>query len=314
MKVFSCPVCQGPVYFENVSCLQCGAALAYDISTDAFRSGVVLCAESQSVESCNWMVMGDGPFCRSCFIDTDHMATERRWPFQRSKRRALRQLARFHVDLDWSPLLRFDLRDGSVEGPITIGHQDGVITLDTAEADPPAVSRCAPASASRIAARSAMCATSSATGTGRHTSATASRPKRSGPCSATSRCRTPRRIERHYASLDDGSWLVQYISYYASMHPWEDFAESFAHLLHITDTLETAAAYGLGSVGAVAVALGVGDFQRFYQQWIDVSVALNELNRSMGAPDAYPFAPSSRGDRQARVRVGQLSAGAPARA
>ena len=136
MKVFSCPVCQGPVYFENVSCLQCGTTLAYDISTDAFRADVVLCAQSQSVESCNWMVMGDGPFCRSCFIDTDHMATERRWPFQRSKRRALRQLARFHVDLDWSPLLRFDLRDGSVEGPITIGHQDGVITLDTAEADP----------------------------------------------------------------------------------------------------------------------------------------------------------------------------------
>ena len=213
------------------------------------------------------------------------------------------------------PLLRFDLRDGSVEGPITIGHQDGVITLDTAEADP----------ARREQVRTSLGEPyRSPLGHVRHELGhwywQAHLGNRFSTECVPGRVRRrvgvvlPRRIERHYASVDDGSWLVQYISYYASMHPWEDFAESFAHLLHITDTLETAAAYGLGSVGAVAVALGVGDFQRFYQQWIDVSVALNELNRSMGAPDAYPFAPSSAAIAKLEFVWDQLSEGAPARA
>ena len=29
------------------------------------------------------------------------------------------------------------------------------------------------------------------------------------------------------------------------MHPWEDFAECFAHYLHITDTIDTAREAGM---------------------------------------------------------------------
>ena len=36
------------------------------------------------------------------------------------------------------------------------------------------------------------------------------------------------------------------------MHPAEDWAETFAHYLHIRDTIDTAAAFGLAPAGATA--------------------------------------------------------------
>lgn len=291
MRVFTCPVCASAVYFENVSCLNCGTRLAYDVQTDAFATGAGLCAISETVEACNWAADGSGSLCRSCWLDLDHYATDRRLPFQQAKRRALRQLIRFGVDLGRSPALRFDLRDGSMSGPITIGHKDGVITLDTAEADP----------ARREALRTDLGEPyRSPLGHVRHELGhwywaahvddrftTAAFRSLFGDESVS----YTDALQRHYAGFDDGSWQHQYVTHYASAHPWEDFAESFAHLLHLTDTLETAAAHGFA--GGAAVALGVGEFDLVYRRWTEVSVALNELNRSMGTPDAYPFAPSS---------------------
>jgi hypothetical protein len=40
-------------------------------------------------------------------------------------------------------------------------------------------------------------------------------------------------------------WRDNFVSAYATTHPWEDFAETFAHYLHIVDTLETANAFGI---------------------------------------------------------------------
>ncbi len=289
MKVFSCPVCNAPVYFENVGCVQCGSLLAYDVDHDRFVNGAVLCLASTTVETCNWSVPESG-YCRSCALDIDHVATERRVPFQEAKRRAVRQLVRFGVDLHRAPALRFELRDGSVEGPVTIGHQDGVITLDTAEADP----------ARREEVRTSLGEPyRSPLGHVRHELGHWYWAAHVGDRFSTDSFRSlfgdeqfdyQAAIEQHYGTPDDGSWQGQFVSFYASMHPWEDFAESFAHLLHLTDTLETAAVQGM--VGGASVALGFGDFDKLYQRWIEVSVALNELNRSMGTPDAYPFAPS----------------------
>ena len=289
MKVFACPVCNAAVYFDNVACVQCGSLLAYDVEHDRFAAGAVLCLANATVEACNWSVPDSG-YCRSCALDVQHEPTEKRAPFERAKRRAVRQLERFGVDLHRPPTLRFDLRDGSVEGPVTIGHQDGVIALDTAEADP----------ARREEVRTGLGEPyRSPLGHVRHelghwywaayVGDRFSEESFRGVF-GDERADYAEAIERHYGTPDDGSWQSQYVSFYASMHPWEDFAESFAHLLHVTDTLETAAMAGM--VGGAAVALGVGDFDLVYQRWIDVSVALNELNRSMGTPDAYPFAPS----------------------
>ena len=80
------------------------------------------------------------------------------------------------------------------------------------------------------------------------------------------------------------------------MHPWEDWAETFAHYLHIRDTLQTAAENGLkvtdpdgSETRPTASEVEHGPFGQLVQEWIAVAAALNALNRSMGAPDLYPF-------------------------
>jgi hypothetical protein len=52
-------------------------------------------------------------------------------------------------------------------------------------------------------------------------------------------------IARHYKFGAPANWGDSYISEYATMHPWEDFAECFAHYLHITGTIDTARESGL---------------------------------------------------------------------
>jgi hypothetical protein len=86
------------------------------------------------------------------------------------------------------------------------------------------------------------------------------------------------------------------------MHPWEDWAETFAHYLHITDTLETAAEFGVVVEGPRAVGAddslaafptadpGEPDFATLIRNWLPLTYALNAINRSMGRDDLYPFA------------------------
>nr|WP_278260074.1 putative zinc-binding metallopeptidase [Nocardioides convexus] len=93
-------------------------------------------------------------------------------------------------------------------------------------------------------------------------------------------------IDRHYAEGPPEGWEASFITTYATMHPFEDFAETFAHYLHISDTCETAAAYGLATVDVRAFSV-FRDLVRAV--WVPLSVALNQINRSMGKEDVYPF-------------------------
>jgi hypothetical protein len=78
------------------------------------------------------------------------------------------------------------------------------------------------------------------------------------------------------------------VSAYASSHPWEDWAESFAHYLHMVDALETAQSFGVQlSQGPLSAE---GDFEQLMTHFLELTVVLNALNRSMGQADAYPFA------------------------
>jgi hypothetical protein len=82
------------------------------------------------------------------------------------------------------------------------------------------------------------------------------------------------------------------------MHPWEDWAETWAHYLHMVDTLETAKSHGLSIRVPTAEQYGeqistdtvtFRDFESLTSNWNAVTLALNSLNRSMGMKDAYPF-------------------------
>ena len=85
--------------------------------------------------------------------------------------------------------------------------------------------------------------------------------------------------------------LFRSVSSYAAMHPAEDWAETFAHYLHIRDTLDTAAAFGFAPAAAAfgRPLLGPSGFDAIIDMWLPLSWALNMINRSMGKEDLYPF-------------------------
>jgi hypothetical protein len=109
-------------------------------------------------------------------------------------------------------------------------------------------------------------------------------------------------LAAHYGSPRGNEWRVNHISAYAAAHPWEDWAETFAHYLHVSDTLQTAYEYGIAVTGPrlevpAASARSVStsplatyqDFDQQLEAWLSLTAALNAVNRSMGSDDLYPF-------------------------
>ena len=106
-------------------------------------------------------------------------------------------------------------------------------------------------------------------------------------------------LERHYTDGPPLDWEDRYVSAYATMHPWEDWAESWAHYLHIHDTLEVAADFGLvgkriridpkGESADGKLVPKARPFDEVLNKWAELTVALNSINRSMGLRDLYPF-------------------------
>lgn len=85
-------------------------------------------------------------------------------------------------------------------------------------------------------------------------------------------------LQRHYRDGPRADWQNEWISEYAASHPWEDWAECWAHFLHITDAIQTAREHGLRPDGATLL-----------DQWQPISLLINDLNRAVGMRDAYPF-------------------------
>ena len=286
MRAFTCPSCANELWFDSLVCERCAVAVAYDVDDDRFVEAKAPCSNRTTAEGCNWQTSRTEPWCPSCRLDLDHEPTARRRPFQQAKRRSLRQLRRSDVDPDQRrPPLRFDLRPGTPEQPVVTGHDDGVITLDTAEGEPSHRERVRvelgePYRTPLGHVRHELGHWWWATAIDRELDRGAFRSS-----FGDERADYPGALRAHYATPDDGSWRDRFISHYAASHPWEDFAESFAHVLHIGDALETATARGL-----VDPVEGDG-FAAAHAAWVPLTLALNELNRSMGTPDPYPFAP-----------------------
>jgi hypothetical protein len=110
-------------------------------------------------------------------------------------------------------------------------------------------------------------------------------------------------LKHHYKKGPKPNWQVDYISSYASIHPWEDWAETWAHYMHMLDSLGTAMSFGLSPDGVAMpfdpftpdalYQAGPEDstgFLVFLNSWLKLTAVLNELSRSMGQPDFYPFA------------------------
>ncbi|MEJ8857674.1 putative zinc-binding metallopeptidase [Variovorax robiniae] len=109
-------------------------------------------------------------------------------------------------------------------------------------------------------------------------------------------------LRTHYEMGPPADWAVRFVTSYASAHPWEDWAETWAHYLHMADTADTALSFG---VDATRVELASDLFEPadlwqpdhpdamkfldFLNGWVRLTNVLNELSRSMGQPDYYPF-------------------------
>jgi hypothetical protein len=107
-------------------------------------------------------------------------------------------------------------------------------------------------------------------------------------------------LQTHYTNGPPADWQEHYVSRYASTHPWEDWAETWAHYLHIVDTLEMASAFGIkvqpriSRDESLATVINLDPYETagmatIIDAWLPLTFAMNSLNRAMGNPDLYPF-------------------------
>jgi hypothetical protein len=332
MKLFSCQGCGQLLYFENIRCENCQRVLGYlsditEISAleplpgDAWtvlaapKKAYKFCINSQ-FGVCNWMVPVDDPmgFCAACrhnrvIPDLTMPGNDLRWArLETAKHRLFYSLLRLGLPLESridNPEhgLAFDFLadppESHAAGVLT-GHDNGLITLALKEADDVA----------REHARTQMGEPyRTLLGHFRHeighyfwdrlVADTPGWIDAFRELFGDERADYGAALQAHYQNGPPPGWQNTHISAYATSHPWEDFAETWAHYLHIVDTLETAGAFGIkvkprAAKGAIAAAIDFDPYRARHMSelidaWLPIEFATNSLNRSMGQIDLYPF-------------------------
>ena len=298
MRAFTCDSCGEHVYFDNTVCITCGSALTWDRAQQRIRvlgDGEPRCPHL-TLNGCNWVPdLTDQP-CFACRLtrvrpsDRDLVGLPQYHTAEQAKRRLVAELDTLRLpiaprDEEGRTGLAFDLLS-SVDRPVVTGHAGGVITLDLAESD----------DVHREQVRVEMGeAYRTMLGHLRHEVGHYFETVLVADDETRARTRAifgdetvdyQASIDRHYADGPPGDWADGYVSAYATMHPFEDFAETFAHVLHIRDGLETAHAFGLTVDPAVSVR-SFGDVVT--GTWLPLTRSLNQMSRSLGQGDLYPF-------------------------
>jgi hypothetical protein len=309
---FACPHCSALVFFENSACLACGTELGYSraerrlVRADSGRR----CANAQIAE-CNWLVdraAEPGTLCDCCALtrtrpsDTDLKGLAEFAATEAAKRRLVHQLDDLGLPVVGRAVdpvggLAFDLLS-SAHAPVVTGHAGGVVTLDLAEGDDGHRERMRVELAEPY--RTVLGHLRHETGHW-YWEVLVDRPgktERFRELFGDERADYSEALAEHYAGEPPDGWADDYVSAYATAHPWEDWAETFAHYLHIRDTAQTAAAYGVTVAGPSAPVRAdlhatpadhPTDFTELVDTWLPLTYALNALNRSMGFGDFYPF-------------------------
>ncbi|MEB3984140.1 putative zinc-binding metallopeptidase [Mycobacterium sp. 663a-19] len=319
MRDFHCPNCGQRLTFENSTCLACGSALGFSLDNMALlvittgeegdKPGFVcasdyeLCANRHLAE-CNWLVPINGPggLCTSCALtlerpndnDADGLAAFAR--AEAAKRRLVAELYEMKLpivgrDRDADYGLGFRLLSSAHEKVLT-GHDNGVITIDLAEGDD--VHREQLRVEMEEPYRTLL-------GHFRHEvghyyfyrliTPSSDYLARFNELFGDPDADYQEALDRHYSEGAPQGWQESFVSSYATMHAAEDWAETFAHYLHIRDTLDTCAWCGLAPASATfdRPALGPSAFRNIIEMWLPLSWSLNMVNRSMGHDDLYPF-------------------------
>ena len=329
MKTFHCDRCGQQVFFENVLCENCGGMLGYQPeqrgittfesagaglwrSLNPANAGLLFkqCINYSREEVCNWMLPADSPedLCASCQLthSIPVLSGQNRLYWRRleaAKRRLLYSL----IELNLTPVsklkspdagLAFEFLQDLPTRRVMTGHDNGLITLNIAEADP----------AFREKVREQMHEPyRTLLGHFRHESghyyfdrlvAGSKWIDQYRKLFGDERADYGQALQRHYKEGPPDDWNDRFISTYASAHSWEDWAESWAHYLHMIDTLDTAFACGMTlqpkrddepQLVLEEQPLSTASFNDMMADWFALTYVLNSLNRSIGMPDAYPF-------------------------
>ncbi|MCQ6256824.1 putative zinc-binding metallopeptidase [Pseudomonas sp. Q11] len=333
-KIWPCR-CGQSLFFRNSQCLACQAVLGYQpeqsrlsslqageqpgtwtLDADPHAGLFRRCANLDTPAACNWLLPANGrdTLCIACSLnrtipDLSIPENSERWcKVETAKRRLVAQLITLGLPVipktvSESEGLAFDFIGVDLNGtPPTTGHASGLVTLDIKEAD----------DAHRELVRQQMHEPyRTLLGHFRHEVghyywdrliANSHWLEAFREQFGDERASYSDALERHYQHGAPLDWQTHYVSAYATMHPWEDWAETWAHYLHMMDAVDTALGFGM-SAGEMdfdyqpfppetlfdpAHSGGVA-FLSFVNAWIELAGMLNELSRSMGQPDFYPF-------------------------
>ena len=332
MKLFTCTHCGQVLYFENSRCEKCQYPLGFEatrrqlLPLEAQPASQTFCLYGEPAGlaytycanhahgACNWLVPSGNttPFCMACALnrtipDLSHPGYLTRWrELEGAKHRLVYSLLCLHLPVVSKTVypeqgLQFDFKaDENPHERVLTGHANGLITINIAEAD--AIEREQAKQSMNEVYRTLL-------GHFRHEVghyywdrliADAPPLAQYRQLFGDERANYAEALRKHYAQGPPPDWPQHYISAYASSHPWEDWAETWAHYLHILDTLQTAHAFGLrldpldtapaqGLRAAMQDPYQLADFGQIMAMWLPLTFAMNSLNRSMGQPDPYPF-------------------------
>lgn len=334
MKLFACQACGNVLYFENRVCERCGHRLAFLPEKETLSAiepdgaawttladkgrGRMLCANA-AYDACNWLTDpgSEQAYCRACrhngtvpnLSDPAQLAGWRE--LEVAKHRLFYSLIRWRLPLTtrWEDhahglIFNFLADDPDSGQRIMTGHDNGLITIALTEAD----------DIERERRRHEMGEPyRTLLGHFRHEvghyfwDVLVREGGKLDECRAVFGDDTGdygQALQRHYAEGPPPDWQRNYVSAYATTHPWEDFAETWAHYLHIVDTLEMASEFGMevrprvDPDGELTARIRfkpyeAADFQVLVNAWLPFTFAINSVNRGMGVRDLYPFILSS---------------------
>lgn len=315
----------------NEACLSCGAALAFDsvsrtmvvfdanADANAAAAGQParrLCANHETAAKCNWIALPESEdnYCHSCSLttvipDQDEEQNRNAWRLaEAAKRRWLYSILQLGLpavpkeENETQLGLSFEILQPTTKlTKVLTGHNNGKITINATEADPIAL----------LAKRTGLDEPyRTLLGHFRHESGHYywQRLIETDPGLLESfrerfgdeRLDYSEALKAHYKAGPVPGWQANHVSAYAASHPWEDFAETWAHYMHIADAVELAQSWQVAFSGYpqaesqkfVDPVQASPQFKALLAQWLPLSLFANSLNRSLGHDDAYPFAPS----------------------
>jgi len=277
MQRFSCD-CGQPLFFESTHCNYCGQAVGYNPDTKS-------------------MTTLSGANRTGSFVTLSIPRNITRWGrFEQAKKRLLYGLSMLNLPItngwqDKNNGVLFDFIEDQrsnfnvSEVQINTGHLDGVITVNALEADD--IAREVAKDKMNESYRTLLGHLRHEIGHYYYKYCLANVPGFKSDFTdlfGDPTLNYQEALDNYYIEGSDKSWSDNYVSRYASSHPLEDWAECWSHYLILTDTLESANAYGV-----LADSPHESGFSSLANQWRTFSVVLNELNRSVGLADAYPF-------------------------